>query len=89
MVAPKITGGFIRVGEVGPSVDIQDAAIERGRYEFSDDYEFVGSYVQRAGQLGNAVPPLLAQRITEGILASAIDCPAPCHAGNSFLPVQR
>lgn len=35
---------------------------------FPDTFEFVGSYVQRAGQLGNAVPPLLAQRIVESVL---------------------
>lgn len=74
MVAPTITRWVFHPGSGrwGHPVDIRLLTIrEVARLQsFPDDYEFVGSYVQRAGQLGNAVPPLLAQRIAEGILAS-------------------
>jgi DNA (cytosine-5)-methyltransferase 1 len=93
MVAPTITRWVFHPGSGrwGHPVDIRLLTIrEVARLQsFPDDYEFVGSYVQRAGQLGNAVPPLLAQRIAEGILAGVIDCPTQCHGGNRFLPVQR
>lgn len=36
---------------------------------FHDDFRFVGSYNQQAGQLGNAVPPLLMQRVVEEVLS--------------------
>jgi len=35
---------------------------------FPDDFEFVGSYNDQAGQLGNAVPPLLAQAIVQNMM---------------------
>jgi DNA (cytosine-5)-methyltransferase 1 len=73
MVAPTITRWVFHPGSGrwGHPVDIRLLTIrEVARLQsFPDDYEFVGSYVQRAGQLGNAVPPLLAQRIAEAILA--------------------
>jgi DNA (cytosine-5)-methyltransferase 1 len=76
MVAPTITRWVFHPGSGrwGHPVDIRLLTIrEVARLQsFPDDYEFVGTYVQRAGQLGNAVPPLLAQRIVEGILAGAM-----------------
>ena len=73
MIAPTITRWVFHPGSGrwGHPVDIRLLTIrEIARIQaFPDTFEFVGSYVQRAGQLGNAVPPLLAQRIVEGMLA--------------------
>ncbi len=60
-------------GRFGHPVDtrlitIREAARIQG---FPDSHEFVGSYTQQAGQIGNAVPPLLAQQIAEQIIAHA------------------
>ncbi len=72
MVAPTITRWVFHPGSGrwGHPVDIRLLTIrEVARIQsFPDTFEFVGSYVQRAGQLGNAVPPLLAQRIVESML---------------------
>lgn len=37
---------------------------------FDDDFVFVGTYNQQAGQLGNAVPPLLMRQVAAAVLAS-------------------
>lgn len=75
MVAPTITRWVFHPGSGrwGHPVDARLLTIrEIARIQgFPDSYEFVGSYVQRAGQLGNAVPPLLARRIVESMLAQA------------------
>jgi DNA (cytosine-5)-methyltransferase 1 len=75
MIAPTITRWVFHPGSGrwGHPVDTRLLTIrEIARLQsFPDDYEFVGTYVQRAGQLGNAVPPLLAQRIVESMLAQA------------------
>ena len=67
MVAPTITRWVFHPGSGrwGHPVDIRTITIrEAARLQgFSDSYEFVGSFVQQAGQIGNAVPPLLAQQI--------------------------
>ena len=56
-------------GRWGHPVDIRTLTIrEAARIQgFADEYEFVGSFVQQAGQLGNAVPPLLVQLIGTSI----------------------
>ena len=46
------------------TLTIREAARIQG---FADEYQFVGSFVQQAGQIGNAVPPLLAQLIGTSI----------------------
>ncbi|MDT5060629.1 MAG: (cytosine-5)-methyltransferase 1 [Acidobacteriota bacterium] len=75
MVAPTITRWVFHPGSGrwGHPVDTRLLTIrEIARIQgFPDSYEFEGSYVQRAGQLGNAVPPLLAQRIVESMLDQA------------------
>lgn len=73
MIAPTITRWVFHPGSGrwGHPVDTRLLTIrEIARIQsFSDDYEFVGTYVQKAGQLGNAVPPLLVQKIVESMLA--------------------
>ncbi len=72
MVAPTITRWVFHPGSGrwGHPVDKRLLTIrEIARIQsFPDDFEFIGSYTQRAGQLGNAVPPLLAQKIAENML---------------------
>jgi DNA (cytosine-5)-methyltransferase 1 len=75
MIAPTITRWVFHPGSGrwGHPVDVRLLTIrEIARIQgFPDNYEFVGSYVHRAGQLGNAVPPLLAQRIIEAMISQA------------------
>lgn len=70
-VAPTITRWMFHPGSGrwGHPVDTRTLTIrEAARIQgFSDDYEFVGSFVQQAGQLGNAAPPLLIERIAAAI----------------------
>lgn len=71
MVAPTITRWVFHPGSGrwGHPRDIRVLTIrEAARIQgFPDDFEFVGTYNNQAGQLGNAVPPLLARRIAEEI----------------------
>ena len=73
MVAPTITRWVFHPGSGrwGHPVDTRLLTIrEIARIQsFPDDYEFVGTYIQQAGQLGNAVPPLLVKKIVESLLA--------------------
>jgi DNA (cytosine-5)-methyltransferase 1 len=73
MVAPTITRWVFHPGSGrwGHPIDdrvltIREAARIQG---FPDSFGFVGSYIQRAGQIGNAVPPLLAEAIGRTLLA--------------------
>ena len=72
MIAPTITRWVFHPGSGrwGHPVDtrvltIREAARLQG---FPDCFEFVGSYTQQAGQIGNAVPPMLGQKIAEALL---------------------
>src|SRR5690606_18855678 len=71
MIAPTITRWVFHPGSGrwGHPVDIRVLSIrEVARIQgFPDSFEFVGTYTQQAGQLGNAVPPLLAWRIAEAM----------------------
>jgi len=73
MIAPTITRWVFHPGSGrwGHPVDtriltIREAARIQG---FPDHFEFVGTYTQQAGQLGNAVPPLLIKIIAESIIS--------------------
>lgn len=67
MVAPTITRWVFHPGSGrwGHPVDTRTISIrEIARLQsFPDAYEFVGSFTDQAGQLGNAVPPLLALQL--------------------------
>jgi len=65
MIAPTITRWVFHPGSGrwGHPVDIRTLSIrEVARVQgFYDDFEFHGTYVDQAGQLGNAVPAMLAE----------------------------
>lgn len=73
MIAPTITRWVFHPGSGrwGHPVDKRVLSIrEVARIQgFPDSFEFIGSYCDQAGQLGNAVPPLLAQRLAESIIS--------------------
>lgn len=72
MVAPTITRWMFHPGSGrwGHPVDdrtltIREAARIQG---FEDSFVFEGSFVDQSGQIGNAVPPLLAEEIGKSVL---------------------
>jgi DNA (cytosine-5)-methyltransferase 1 len=72
MVAPTITRWVFHPGsgrfghpEEPRVITIREAARIQS---FPDDFEFIGTYTQQAGQVGNAVPPILAESIARAIL---------------------
>lgn len=71
MVAPTLTRWVFHPGSgrYGHPRDVRLITIrEAARLQsFSDDFRFTGTYIEKAHQVGNAVPPLLMQ-----VLASAI-----------------
>lgn len=73
MVAPTITRWVFHPGSGrwGHPVDTRLLTIrEIARIQsFPDDFQFVGTYIQQAGQLGNAVPPLLVKKIVESMMS--------------------
>ena len=72
MIAPTITRWVFHPGSGrwGHPVDIRTLTMrEVARLQsFPDSYELVGSFNDQAGQLGNAVPPLLIHQIADQIL---------------------
>ncbi len=71
-VAPTITARFdsFSRGRFGhPELDRTITLREGARLQtFPDHFQFVGTKVEVARQIGNAVPPLLAQRMAEQII---------------------
>lgn len=71
MIAPTITRWVFHPGSGrwGHPVDARLLSIrEVARIQsFPDSYDFIGTYTQQAGQLGNAVPPLLMYRILQSL----------------------
>lgn len=71
MVAPTITRWVFHPGSgrYGHPVDTRVISIrEVARIQgFPDSFEFVGTYTDQAGQLGNAVPPLLVNVVVKDI----------------------
>ncbi len=72
MIAPTITRWVFHPGSgrFGHPEDTRVITIrEAARLQsFPDEFEFVGTYTQQAGQVGNAVPPLLVQKIAKSVL---------------------
>lgn len=75
MICPTITRWVFHPGSGrwGHPVDARILTIrEVARVQsFPDSFHFVGSYGDQAGQLGNAVPPLLAKALAEAILKAS------------------
>lgn len=73
MIAPTITRWVFHPGSGrwGHPRDIRLLTIrEAARIQgFYDDFEFIGSYTQQAGQVGNAVPPLLVKQVIESVIS--------------------
>lgn len=73
LIAPTITRWVFHPGSGrwGHPVDNRTLSIrEIARIQsFPDSFEFIGTYTLQAGQLGNAVPPLLIQKLAEQLLA--------------------
>ncbi len=71
MIAPTITRWVFHPGSGrwGHPVDLRIITIrEAARIQgFPDSFEFVGSYNDQAGQIGNAVPPPLIKRIIQEV----------------------
>ena len=69
--SPTITARFdsFSRGRFGhPQLDRTITLREGARLQtFPDDFEFLGTKVEVAKQIGNAVPPLLAQRLAQQV----------------------
>lgn len=57
--------------EQNRAISVREAACLQ---TFPRSYKFSGSLESRARQIGNAVPPLMAQKVGEAILAHALKC---------------
>jgi len=75
MLAPTITRWLFHPGSgrYGHPVDIRTITIrEAARLQgFPDHFEFMGSFTEQSGQIGNAVPPLLALKVVQSVLGLA------------------
>jgi DNA (cytosine-5)-methyltransferase 1 len=75
MICPTITRWVFHPGSGrwGHPVDkrlitIREAARLHG---YSDDFRFIGTYIEQAGQIGNSVPPILAEQIVMGFFSTS------------------
>ena len=72
MIAPTITRWVFHPGSGrwGHPRDKRLITIrEAARIQsFPDCFEFIGSYIQQAGQIGNAIPPVLAEEIVKHMI---------------------
>jgi len=75
MICPTITRWVFHPGSGrwGHPVDkrlitIREAARLHG---YNDDFRFIGSYNEQAGQIGNSVPPILAKQISMSFLSTS------------------
>lgn len=70
--SPTITGGCSMISKGRFGHPVQDRAISLREaallQSFPPDFQFIGNFGEKAKQIGNAVPPLLAQRIAESLL---------------------
>ncbi|WP_272684412.1 DNA cytosine methyltransferase [Providencia sp. PROV141] len=73
MIMPTITRWVFHPGSgrFGHPVDDRVITIREAArlHSFKDDFIFIGTYTQQAGQLGNSVPPLLAKIMGESFLS--------------------
>jgi DNA (cytosine-5)-methyltransferase 1 len=74
MICPTITRWVFHPGSGrwGHPVDkrlitIREAARLHG---YNDDFRFIGTYIEQAGQIGNSVPPILAKQIAMSFFAT-------------------
>ncbi len=95
MVAATVTRWVFHPGSgrFGHPVDIRTITMrEAARLQaFPDDFAFTGSYNEQAAQIGNAVPPLLAERVAQAMLAQrvrATDMTRQSHSPRPSLPPQ-
>lgn len=88
MIAPTITRWVFHPGSGrwGHPVDLRLLTIrEAARIQgFPDSFEFVGSYTQQAGQLGNAVPPILIETIIKSMMDQSQLSKRESKSENSF-----
>lgn len=75
MIAPTITRWVFHPGSgrFGHPVDTRVITIrEAARLQaFPDSFAFTGTYIQQSHQVGNAVPPLLAERVAASLLSQS------------------
>lgn len=73
MIMPTITRWVHHAGSGrwGHPVDLRLITIREAArlHGFKDNFKFVGSYIQQAGQLGNSVPPILGKIMGEAFLS--------------------
>ena len=86
--APTITRWVFHPGSgrYGHPKDIRTITMREAArlHSFSDDFEFLGSYSEQAGQIGNAVPPLLMKIFANNIKA----CLTSPKYNQSFQPTE-
>lgn len=73
MIAPTITRWVFHPGSgryCHPREERLITIREAARVQsFTDDYRFTGTYIEKSGQVGNAVPPMLMYRMADSIKA--------------------